>query len=256
MIYLFVCIIWWCYACVSLEFNIIWHIWGFYVLFLEIQLYSHWEWYQNTSIFFLRKWYNEVISYLIKIDIVYNFADLTLAFKVQQNMTYLMFLLFVFGKPSIHQYRVFSETYLSIFGRQVIEWINQSSKMLIDCCCCFLYNLMMLYSCIFKIQQNMTHLRFLRFICWKAAIPLLKVIPKHISLFLSDKWYNEVIGYLTKTYILCVIWWWDACVPSKFNIIWHIWGFYILFLGNQVFINIEYFQNTSIYFSQTSDTMK
>ena len=78
-----------------------------------------------------------VISYLIKIDIVYNFADLTLAFKVQQNMTYLMFLLFVFGKPSIHQYRVFSETYLSIFGRQVIEWINQSSKMLIDCCCCF-----------------------------------------------------------------------------------------------------------------------
>ena len=71
--------------------------------------------------FFLRKWYNEEISYLIKIDIVYNFADLTLTFKVQQNMTYLMFLLFVCGKPSIHQYRVFSETYLSIFGRQVIE---------------------------------------------------------------------------------------------------------------------------------------
>ena len=270
MIYLFVCIIWWCYACVSLEFNIIWHIWGFYVLFLEIQLYSHWEWYQNTSIFFLRKWYNEVISYLIKIDIVYNFADLTLAFKVQQNMTYLMFLLFVFGKPSIHQYRVFSETYLSIFGRQVIEWINQSSKMLIDCCCCFLYNLMMLYSCFFnsteydtfevftfyllkssyttiesytkthqsifvrqvvqwsnwlsnkniyfvcdlmvrcvctfKIQHNMTYLRFLHFVFGKSSIHQYRVFPKHINLFFSDKWYNEVI-ICPKESIFCIVWW-------------------------------------------------
>ena len=67
------------------------------------------------------------------------------------------------------------------------------------------------------------------------------------SIFLGQliQWSNQ----FTNKKIVCIVWQWYNHAFSEFKRIWHIWGFYVLFLENQLYTYWEYFQNVSIYFS-------
>ena len=87
---------------------------------------------------------------------------------------------------------------------------------------------------------------------WKSKYTTIGSISiMYQSIFLRQliQWSNQ----FTNKKIVCIVWQWYNHAFSEFKRIWHIWGFYVLFLENQLYTYWNYFQNVSIYVSEVSD---